>query len=526
MVYDANGTITFIPNQQNHLSIPTYVAFTETSRQQSHADLQRTICNLDGLLRHRTYDAANQTYVAVDDTALPTAQVFLKDEMNIHDPLKLAGMFFRNLKSTAEGFIGQEVNEAFVSVGQAYTNYDKSMVEQALVLGGFDQVHVIRNGILAGLAYDLDEVHDSNDYSTSMVVYEIGSASTEAAVVEIEDGIFETLSIVQDDSINEGVLNRELVDHAKKMHPELEELDDSLIDVEMEVVRKILSFNDTAQFTMEIPHTKQCLKGTVTQEDLHRILAPYIPRMVSQMESTIRNANLTTHDISDMIIIGGTANILALQTELVHHLPSTITVRNSISPESVVARGFAKVLNRDQDPIVGNYDTSIQSLGVRTAGGIATPIIPRISIIPSKKSRVFTTVNDNQKRAVIEMYEGDRGTIGNNTVLARVEVEDIPPGKRGIPRIEVAMELSDFATGQYRMTVTLHGRGGEQSVVGNLPLRSYDEMKAILDDFDDNFDKDLMIKAKMEAQLATGEIPTFDTDIVEVGHIWWTETDD
>lgn len=125
----------------------------------------------------------------------------------------------------------------------------------------------------------------------------------------------------------------------------------------------------------------------------------------------------------------------AIQTHLAHYFPSTIEIRNSIAPQNVIVYGLSKVLNSFQDTIIGNYETSSQSLGIRTAGGLATPIVHRISILPAERSRVFTTVNDNQKLAVIEMYEGDRVLVEDNTILARVEVEDIPPAKRGVPRV-------------------------------------------------------------------------------------------
>ena len=124
-----------------------------------------------------------------------------------------------------------------------------------------------------------------------------------------------------------------------------------------------------------------------------------------------------------------------IQTHLAHHFPSIIKTGKSIPPQNVLAYGLSKVLSRFQDPIVGNYETSSQSLGIRTAGGLATPIIHRISILPVERSRVFTTVKDNQKFAVIEMYEGDRFMADDNTIIARVEVGDIPPAKRGVPRV-------------------------------------------------------------------------------------------
>lgn len=167
------------------------------------------------------------------------------------------------------------------------------------------------------------------------------------------------------------------------------------------------------------------------------ILAPHIPRIVSSMKQVVHNANLTVYDISEIVPIGSIAIISALQTHLSDHFPSTPRIHKVIPPQDVIAYGFSKILETylDTGTIIGNYETSIQSLGVRTAGDLATSIIPRLSILPVQRSRIFTTVKDNQERAIIEIYEGDRNTVGNNTVLGRIEVEDIPPARRGVPKV-------------------------------------------------------------------------------------------
>lgn len=167
------------------------------------------------------------------------------------------------------------------------------------------------------------------------------------------------------------------------------------------------------------------------------ILAPHIPRIVSSMKQVVHNANLTVYDISEIVPIGCTAIISALQTHLSDHFPSTPRIHKVIPPQDVIAYGLSKILETylDTGTIIGNYETSIQSLGVRTAGDLATSIIPRVSILPVQRSRIFTTVKDNQERAIIEIYEGDRNTVGNNTVLGRIEVEDIPPARRGVPKV-------------------------------------------------------------------------------------------
>jgi heat shock protein 5 len=153
------------------------------------------------------------------------------------------------------------------------------------------------------------------------------------------------------------------------------------------------------------------------------------------MKQAIHNANLTIYDISEILPIGGTAIIPTLQANLYQQFHAAIEIRDSIPPQSVIATGLAKVLDKYHGTIVGNYTTSILSLGVRTAGAVVMPVIHRISILPAEGSRVFTTVKDDQKCAIIELYEGDRPTARHNTILDKIEVEDIPLAKRGIPKV-------------------------------------------------------------------------------------------
>jgi molecular chaperone DnaK (HSP70) len=155
------------------------------------------------------------------------------------------------------------------------------------------------------------------------------------------------------------------------------------------------------------------------------------------MEQAIHDANLTIYDISQIIPMGGMAITPTLQAHLFQRFHTAIEIRDSIPPQSVIATGLAKILHLYQyhDTIIGNYTTSILSLGIRTAGAVIMPIIHRISILPAERSHVFTTVKDNQSCAIIELYEGDRPIARNNRVLARIEVEKIPLAKRGVPRV-------------------------------------------------------------------------------------------
>jgi heat shock protein 5 len=157
--------------------------------------------------------------------------------------------------------------------------------------------------------------------------------------------------------------------------------------------------------------------------------------MLTHIEEVILNINLTIYDISVMIPIGGTAIAPALQAYLLQHFYAAIDIRDSIPSQSVIATGLAKVLESYHDPVLGNYTTSVLSLGIRTAGGIVTPVIHRISILPAERSLIFTTVKDNQECAIIELYEGDRLTAEHNKVVTRIVVESIPLAKRGIPKV-------------------------------------------------------------------------------------------
>ncbi|KAK3203075.1 hypothetical protein GRF29_112g184619 [Pseudopithomyces chartarum] len=434
----------------------------------------------------------------------------------------------------AEDFTGLQVNNVVVSVSLTSIDWQKETLKRALEHAGFETVHIVRDAVLAGLAYDMDELYESDDHDTYALVYSIGESSIDMGVMKVEEGMFEVLSTSEDKSINVNVLHGELVKYLRELYPELEDVPNSILDKEMERVNKVLCSKDTAQFTVIPLDAEQEVQRTITREDINHILAQYIPRIVSRLKQVTHNANLTIYDISEIIPIGDANIVLAVQTHLAHHFPSIVETGKTIPPQSVIAYGLSKVLSRFQDSIVGNYETSLQSLGIRTAGGLATPIVHRISILPAERSRVFTTVKDNQKLAVIEMHEGDRAMAEDNTILARVEVGDIPPAKRGVPRIEVTIRYMDHATGRYlwkesrliqmqMMTVKLEGRNGEQSFTGNLPHRSYEETKTILDNIDNTVDEDQTIRAKVKARLALGHIFTEDADIVEVGNIWWDE---
>jgi heat shock protein 5 len=175
--------------------------------------------------------------------------------------------------------------------------------------------------------------------------------------------------------------------------------------------------------------------NVISDFEQNRLVASYLPRILRHMEQVIHDANLTMYDVSEIIPIGGSVIVSALQAYVFEHFHSAIRIRDSISPQSVIATGLAKVLDNCHDTVIGNYTTSILSLAIRTVGGVVTPVVHRISILPVEKSRVFTTVNDFQNCAILELYEGDRPTTRNNKFLARIEVAGIPPARRGIPKV-------------------------------------------------------------------------------------------
>ncbi|KAH7397057.1 heat shock protein 70 family [Phaeosphaeria sp. MPI-PUGE-AT-0046c] len=532
ILYKINGTITPHPSSQNQTYIPTCIAFTETgeafigeaARAQWYSQPQRTICNLKDVLRMGSNDGGTQMHESVDDRDLPSVQIFLDREVRPYTPEKLAGLFFQGLKDIAEDYIGQNVSDTIISVRLGTTELERDTVKRAVELGGFERVQTVLDGVLASLAYDLDEGYNSNGQGAFVLVYEIGATSIEMCVMEVDEGVFEVLSTSEDKSINDTLLHSELVNYVRELYPDLEDVETSLLNYEMERVRRILLSEDIARFTITTPHSEQSFRGIVTREDINRVLAPYLPRIVAYMTQVTHNANLTLYDLSEIIPISGTAIVPALQTHLSHDFPSAIKIRDSISPQNVVVYGLAKLLSIPHpDAIVGNYEISVHSLGIRTAGDIITPILHRIMILPAEMSRIFTTVKDYQERAVIELYEGDRITAGDNAVLGRIEVENIPLAKRGDPRINVTIKYTDSTPSQYTMIVTLEGKDGEQTIMDNLLIRSYEETKAIIDDVEDNEEEDLVHRERIEARLAAGEISTDDTDVVEVGQIWWNK---
>ncbi|KAF2021357.1 actin-like ATPase domain-containing protein [Aaosphaeria arxii CBS 175.79] len=552
VVYDVNKTTTYVPDKDNQTFIPTCVAFTETgepfigtaAKRQLSTHPERTVCNFRNLLLNKTDDLVTRTYEVVDNGGFPLVRIPLRNKVKTFHPEEIAGIFFQGLKDMMQEYTKKKAHLVLVSAGPADDYDERDVIKRALEIGGINESRVVRDGILGAIAYNVNghwkRFLGWNQYEEgwlNVLTYDIGASSFRVTVMEAEDGVYEVLGESKDNWINGNAIDRELVDYVTQLHPALKEVESSILTTEMERVKKVLSSNDTAQFTFEIPSTGQTIQDTLSRDAFNLILAPYIPKIISHIDSAIHAANLTIYDIGAIIPIGGTLNIPALTSLLTHHFPPTTTIHDSIPPESVIHHGLrsiARNMDTDEyDGIVGNFDTSRLSLGVRTAGDIASPVVFRVYILPASVTRYFTTTHDDQSRAVIEMYEGDRATVANNTVVARIEVDGIPPAKRGVPQIAVTISLHDYTAGNYTFNVALtspaspsitegeQGPSFNRTLTGNLRPLNSTELTAIFDDLDANIAEDEVAKAGIQARLAKGEVEVGETDVVAVGDVWW-----
>ncbi len=451
------GKPTVITNAEGMRTTPSVVAFTKTgervigepAKRQAVTNAEKTIASIK---RHMGTDYK----VQIDDKA--------------YSPQEISAMILQKLKSDAENYLGEKVTEAVITVPAYFNDAQRQATKDAGKIAGLDVKRIINEPTAAALSYGLD-----NEEEQKIMVYDLGGGTFDVSIIEIGDGVIEVLSTAGDNKLGgddfDNVITQYMLDEFKKQEGVDLSTDKMAMQRLKEAAEKAKKELSSATTTnINLPFITATAEGpkhfdmNLTRAKFDELTAHLVERTAGPVNSALNDAGMTASELSKVLLVGGSTRIPAVQSK-VQQLTGKEPFKG-INPDECVAIGASvqggKLAGDAGAGDILLLDVTPLSLSIETMGGVATRLIERNTTIPTKKSQIFSTAEDNQSAVDINVVQGERQFAKDNKSLGRFRLDGIAPARRGVPQIEVTFDID--ANGIVNVSAKDLGTGKEQHI--------------------------------------------------------------
>ena len=467
-----------IPNSEGHRTTPSVVAFTsegerkvgDPAKRQAITNPKRTVFSIKRFMGETydkvTADIARAPYTIVrGDNNTPRVDI----DGRQYTPQEISAIILQKMKKTAEDYLGQEVTEAVITVPAYFSDSQRQATKEAGEIAGLKVRRIINEPTAAALAYGLDK--KSNDMK--IAVYDLGGGTFDISILELGDGVFEVKSTNGDTHLGGDDFDHVLIDYMAesfKAEHGIDLREDPMalqrLKEAAEKAKIELSSSTTTEinlpYIMPVNGIPQHLVMTLTRAKFEQLCDHLIRKTIEPCKLALRDAGLTASQIDEVILVGGSTRIPAIQKIVEDFFGKT--PNKSVNPDEVVAIGAAiqgGVLTGEVKDVL-LLDVTPLSLGIETLGGVMTKLIDANTTIPTRKSEVFSTAADNQPSVEINVCQGERPLARDNKSIGRFHLDGIPAAPRGVPQIEVTFDID--ANGILNVSAKDKGTGKEQNI--------------------------------------------------------------
>ena len=422
-----------------------------------------------------------------------------------YSPQEISAMILQKLKADAEGYLGDKVTDAVITVPAYFTDSQRQATKDAGKIAGLNVLRIINEPTAASLAYGMEKDHDQK-----ILVFDLGGGTFDVSILEIGDGVFEVLATNGNNKLGGDDFDKKVMDYIVAQFKKDSGVDISKDKMAMQRVKEAaekakIELSGVLQANINLPFITADATGpkhldmTLTRAKFDELTADLVEMTAGPTSKAMKDAGVTPSDLARVILVGGSTRIPAVQAKV-----KSIAGKDpykGINPDECVAIGAAiqaGVIGGDVNDIV-LLDVTPLSLGIETLGGVFTKLIERNTTIPTKKSQVFSTAADGQPSVEIHVLQGEREMASHNKTLGRFNLTGIPPAPRGVPQIEVTFDID--ANGIVHVSAKDLGTGNEQKVTITASTNlSDDEIDKAVKDAEKFAEEDKAEKEKVEVR--------------------------
>ncbi len=473
------GEPVVIPNSEGGRTTPSVVAFTkdgerlvgQVARRQAITNPNNTVFSIKRFMGRKAAEVQEEEKLvpyAVEHDAQGRVTVKIPNADKTFTPPEISAMVLQKMKQTAEDYLGQSVSQAVITVPAYFNDAQRQATKDAGKVAGLEVLRIINEPTAAALAYGLDKKTEEK-----IAVFDLGGGTYDISILELGDGVFEVKATNGDthlggDDFDQKVINWLVTEFKKDQGIDLSKDAMALQRLKEAAEKAKMELSSTMQTDINLPFITATQEGpkhlnyTLTRAKFEQLVDDLIQRTIPPMEKALADAGIDTADIDEVILVGGSTRIPKIQ-EIVKNFFGK-DPHKGVNPDEVVAVGAAiqggVLAGEVKDVLL--LDVTPLSLGIETLGGVMTTLIPRNTTIPTKKSEVFSTAEDNQTTVEIHVLQGERKMAVDNKTIGKFQLTGIPPAPRGMPQVEVTFDID--ANGILNVSARDKATGKEQKI--------------------------------------------------------------